>query len=81
MNRLTDIQKSEIIWNEYINIPGISPENLSMIVHPELEISNVNMISVGKWVNEQTYRHTRNSKLYKTNIQTSMEYFHKIWER
>ena len=40
------------------------PENLRKLAHPELEISTVKIISVTKWGNEQTDRHTRNMKLF-----------------
>ena len=36
----------------------MSPENLRKIAHPELEISNVNLILVRNQVNELTDRHT-----------------------
>ena len=45
------------------------PENLRKIAHPDVDISNVNLILVRKKVNEQTNRHTRNLKLFGTNLQ------------
>ena len=44
--------------------PGVSPENFKKIAHLELEIVKINLISVSKWGNEQTDRHTRNMKLF-----------------
>ena len=59
----------------------MSMENLSVMFHPELEMSIVNLVLVRKRVNEQTYRHTRNLKLFKTRVKTYPEYLQKIWER
>ena len=42
----------------------MSPEKSRRLAYSELEISTVNLISVRKWVNEQTDRHTRNLKLF-----------------
>ena len=39
-----------------------------------------NLISVRKWGNEQTNRHTRNLKLFGTSVETSHECLPKIWE-
>ena len=41
------------------------PENLSVVIHPELEISKGNRVSVSQWINEQTYRHTKNLRFEK----------------
>ena len=59
----------------------MSPEDLKKIADPELEISIVNIISVRKWGNEQTDRHTRNMKLFWTSAGTSKECLPKIWKR
>ena len=59
----------------------MSPENLRKLAHPQLEISTVDMISVRKGGNEQTDRHTKNLKLFETDIQTSQDFRQKIWER
>ena len=56
----------------------MSSENLRMITLPEMEISNVNLISVRKWVNNQTYRHTRNLKLFGARVHTSEKGLQKI---
>ena len=56
----------------------MSPENLRKLAHPELEISTVNIISVRKWGNEHTDRHTRKLKLFGTNVETSQEVLQKI---
>ena len=74
-------KKSETIWNSCSDIPGMSPENLRKLAHPELEIYTVNIISVRKWGNEQTDRHTRNLKLSWTSAETSRECLPKIWKR
>ena len=58
----------------------MSPENLKKISHPELNISKDNLISVRNWGNEQNDRHTRNLKLFGTNVVTSQECLQKIWE-
>ena len=79
---------SKIIdWKTYkkfvticINIPVMPPENLRKLAHSELEISKDNLISVRKWGNDQTDRHTRNLKLFVTNVHTSQECLQKIWE-
>ena len=42
----------------------MSPENLRKVAHPEPDISTVKIISVRKWGNEQTDRHTRNLRLF-----------------
>ena len=68
MNRLTKYKKNGNIWNWFANIPGISPENLRKTTHPELEIS---LMSVRKWGNEKTDRHTRNLQLSKIRARTS----------
>ena len=36
------------------------------------------LISVTKWGNERTDRHTKNMKLFENNEQTSQEYLQKI---
>ena len=59
-------KKSWIIWNWRTDIQGVSPENLRKLAHPELEISAVIIISVSKWVNEHTDRHTRILRLFWT---------------
>ena len=60
MNRPTDIQE---IWH-YFEAVYKNPRNISqkltIISHPELNISKDNLISVRNWGNEQTDRHTRN---------------------
>ena len=56
----------------------MSPENLRKIAHPELEISNVNLVLVRMQGNEQTDRHTGNLKPFGTNLQTPQEYLQKI---
>ena len=61
--------------------PGMSPENLKKIAHLELQISKINLISVRKWGNEQTDRHTRFLELFGTSVGTSQECLQKIWER
>ena len=53
-------KKSEIILKQCTKIPEMSLENLKKIAHLELDIK----ISVRKWGNEQTNRHTRNLKLF-----------------
>ena len=67
-------KKYKIVLNYCRNIQGISPENLKKIAHLQLEISKDNLISVRKWGNEQTDRHTINLKLSGTNVQTPQEY-------
>ena len=42
----------------------MSPEKFSKLAYSEREISTGNIISVMKWGNEQTYRQTRNMKLF-----------------
>ena len=42
----------------------MSLENLRKLADPQQEISTANIISVMKWGNEQTYRQTRNMKLF-----------------
>ena len=59
----------------------MSPENLRKLAHLELEISKDNLISVRKWGNEQTDRHTRNLKLFRICAQTSQECLQKIWKK
>ncbi len=61
--------------------PGVSPENFKKIAHLELEIFKINLISVSKWGNEQTDRHTRNMKLFRTSAHMSKECLQKIWKR
>ena len=56
----------------------MSPENLEKISHPELNISKDDLISVKNLGNEETKRHTRNVKLFGTNVQTSQECLQKI---
>ena len=56
----------------------MSPENLKKISHPELNISKDNLISVRNLGNEQTDRHTRNLKIFETNVQASKECLQKI---
>ena len=56
----------------------MSMENLSVMFHPELEMSIVNLVLVRKRVNEHIYRCTRILKLSNANVQTSPEYFQKI---
>ena len=58
----------------------MSPENLKMIAHLELKISEINLISVRKWGNEQTDRHTRFLELFGTSVGTSQECIQKISE-
>ena len=74
-------KKFEIILNYCTNIPGMSPETLRKMAPPELEISNVSLFSVKKWVNEQSDNLTRNLNLFKTSVQTSGECVHIIWEK
>ena len=74
-------KKSEIIWKQCTDIPRMCPENLRKLAHPELETSTVNIMSVRKWGNEQTDRHTRNLKLCWTSAETSKECLLKIWKR
>ena len=59
----------------------MSPENLTNILNQELGISNVKPISVRKWGNEQTDKHTSNLNLFGTSVQTSQECLQKILER
>ena len=42
--------------------------NKKNIAHVELQISKDNLISVGKWGNEQTNSYTINSKWFETDI-------------
>ena len=56
----------------------MSPENLEKISHPELDISKDNPISVRKWGNEQTDRHTRFLELFGTSVGTTQECLQKI---
>ena len=51
---------------------------MKKIAHLELESSKDNRISVRKLGNEQTDKHTRNLKLFGTNVQTLQEYFQKF---
>ena len=60
------------------DIPGASPEKLIKLAYSELDISTVKIISVRKWGNEQTDRHTRNVKLFRTSAQMSKECLQKI---
>ena len=81
MNRPTDIQE---IWN-YSELAGKHPRNVSRKFEKDSssrtgDITD-NLILVRIWGNEQSNRHTRNLQLSKTNIQTSPEYFQKIWKR
>ena len=57
------------------------PKTLRKMDPQELEISNRILISVSKWVNEETDNLTRNIKLFKTCVQTSGKGVHKIWEK
>ena len=57
----------KLFENSSQTTPRLSPKKLIKIAHPELEISTVNLISVSKWGNEQTDRHTGNMKLYWTS--------------
>ena len=50
------------------------PENLEKISHPEPNISKDKLISVKNLGIEQINRHTRNLKIFDTNIKTSPEY-------
>ena len=42
----------------------MSPEKFRKLDYSEPEISTANIISVTKWVNEQTDRHARNLKSF-----------------
>ena len=53
--------------------PMNDSKNFLDISYPELDISNVNWFSVGKYGNDQTERHKRNLKLFGTSVQTSQE--------
>ena len=78
MKQWTDWQKYKKngnIWNWFTNIPGIPPENLRKTAHPEREIS---LMSVRKWGNEKTDRHTRHMKLFEINAKMSPEYIQKF---
>ena len=59
----------------------MSPENLKKIAHLELDISKDNQISVRKWDNEQTDRHTRILEFFGTSVGTFQECLQKISER
>ena len=50
-------------------------EYLSEIAHPEMDIYNVNLMSVRKQDKEQTDRYKGYLKLFGTNKQTTMESF------
>ena len=68
MGQWTDWQtdnKYEIILKYCTKIPEMSIENLKKIAPLELDI----IISVRKWGNEQTKRHTRNLKSFWSNVQ------------
>ena len=56
----------------------MSQENSRNVVHPDLEISNVNIISLRIWGNEQNRRYTRNVKLAGTIVKISHECFPKL---
>ena len=56
----------------------MSPENLRKLVHPDLEISTINIISANRQGNEQTDRYTRNLILFETSVKTSQECLQKI---
>ena len=59
----------------------MSLENLEKISHPDLDISKDNPISVRKWSNEQTDRHTRFLELFGASVGTTQECLEKIWKR
>ena len=66
--------KYEIILKYCTKIPEMSIENLKKIAPLELDI----IISVRKWGNEQTKRHTRNLKSFWSNVQKSQKCLQKI---
>ena len=58
----------KLFWSSVQKSQKYFQENLKKISHPELNISKDNLISVRNWGNEQTDRHTRNLKLFGTNV-------------
>ena len=77
MNRLTDILE---IW-EYFELVYKNPRNFCRKFEKKAHLELDNIILVGMWGNEQTNRHTRNLKLFRTNVQILPKYLEKIWER
>ena len=59
------------------HIAGISPENLRDSSARTKDITD-NLISVRKWGNEQTDRHTKNLILFETSVQNTKECLPKI---
>ena len=51
----------------------MSQENLRKMAHPFLALYNADLISIRKWGNEQTDRHTRNLELFGASVHTSEE--------
>ena len=51
----------------------MSLKNLKNISHPELDVSKDNLISVRKWGNWGTDRHTRYLQLFGTSVTTCQE--------
>ena len=49
----------------------MSAESLREIAHPDLAISNIDLISVGEWGNEKTDRYTINLESHEASVQTS----------
>ena len=81
MNRLTDVQEI----SNYLKLIYKHPQNISRKFEKDSpsrtwDITD-NLFEVRKWGNERTERHTRNMKLFGTNVQTPQEYLQKIWER
>ena len=70
----------KLFWTSAETSQECLPKIWKKIAHLELEISKDNLISVRKWGNEQTERHTRNLKLFGTSVETSQECLQKIWE-
>ena len=77
MNILTDIKETlnffELVQKHLRNVS----RKFENIAHLQLEISKDNLISVRKWGNEHTDRHTRNL-IFLANAETSQEYLPKI---
>ena len=70
--------KSNIVSSKCANIERMSQENLRNRAHPSQEVSNVNIISLRIWGNEQNNRYTRNVKLAGTILKISHECFQKL---
>ena len=81
MNRLTDIQNNLNFWELVYKHPQNISRKFEKDSSSRTGVITENIFSVRKQGNEQTDRHTRNLKLFGTNMQTLQEYLQKILER